>query len=104
MVTYSRPARIQGTAWLLAFAFTAGLVHAAPPPKKITVGTLELKYCNSDFDGYCGSIRRKLDPTGSVNGNITIGFEWYPRFDQGRPALGVFLPQEGGPGVRESGG
>jgi pimeloyl-ACP methyl ester carboxylesterase len=77
--------------------------QAAPPPKKITVGTLTLTYCNSDYDGYCGSIKRKLDPTGSVNGNITIGFEWYPRFDQGKPALGVFLPQEGGPGYSSTG-
>jgi pimeloyl-ACP methyl ester carboxylesterase len=100
---YSRPAAVRGSVSLLALALVAGFVQAAPPPKTITVGGVELKYCNSDYDGYCGSIRRKLDPSGSVKGNITIGFEWYPRFDQRSPALGVFLPQEGGPGYSSTG-
>jgi pimeloyl-ACP methyl ester carboxylesterase len=95
---------LHGSACLLALFFAAGLAHAAPkPPGKITVGTLALKFCNGDFLGYCGSIRRPLDPTGRVRGSITIGFEWYPRFDQSRPALGVFLPQEGGPGYSTTG-
>ena len=85
-------------AGLLALLLLATENFAAPPPKKITVGSVTLKFCNGDYVGYCGTIQRKLDPTGSVPGNITIGFEWYPRFDQSKPALGVFLPQEGGPG------
>ena len=59
---------------------------------------LTLKYCNSDFDGSCGQLKRPLDPTGGIKGTITIGFEYYPRFDQGTPARGTLLPQEGGPG------
>ncbi|MGH8263363.1 MAG: hypothetical protein ACRET4_07780, partial [Steroidobacteraceae bacterium] len=76
---------------------------AAPAPKKITVGSVTLKFCNGDYAGYCGTIQRKLDPTGGFPGNITVGFEWYPRFDQSKPALGVFLPQEGGPGYSSTG-
>jgi len=101
-MTPSRPALIQGSASLLALLLAVGSAHAAPP-KKITVGTVTLTYCNTDYDGYCGSIKRKLDPTGGVNGNITIGFEYYPRRDQSRPSLGTILPQEGGPGYSTTG-
>ncbi len=88
---------------MIALLFAATAAGAATPPKSITVGTLQLKYCNTDYDGYCGSIRRKLDPSGAVNGNITIGFEYYPRRDTSRPRLGVILPQEGGPGYSSTG-
>lgn len=76
---------------------------AAAPPKKITVGSLTLKYCNSDYDGYCGQLKRPLDPTGGIKGTINIGFEFYPRFDQSTPARGTLLPQEGGPGYSSTG-
>ena len=76
---------------------------AAPPPKKIAVGSLTLKYCNSDYDGYCGQLKRPLDPTGGIKGTITIGFEYFPRFDQSTPARGTLLPQEGGPGYSTTG-
>ena len=49
------------------------------------------------------SIRRALDPTGAVKGNINIGFVHYPRFDQTHAALGTLLPQEGGPGYSTTG-
>lgn len=102
-MTLSRPSAIHGSAWLLAMLLAVSAAHAAPPPKKITVGTVTLKYCNTDYLGYCGSIKRTLDPTGAVNGSITIGFEYYPRRDQSRPALGTILPQEGGPGYSSTG-
>lgn len=104
-MTHTRLSGICGSTWLLALLFVASsaLATSPPPPKKITVGTVTLKYCNSDYDGYCGSIKRKLDPTGVVNGNITVGFEYYPRRDQSRPRLGVILPQEGGPGYSSTG-
>jgi pimeloyl-ACP methyl ester carboxylesterase len=78
--------------------------QAAPsPPQKITVGSLTLKFCNSDYGGYCGQLKRPLDPTGGIKGTITIGFEYYPRFDQSAPARGTLLPQEGGPGYSTTG-
>jgi pimeloyl-ACP methyl ester carboxylesterase len=93
-----------GAGWFAVLLLVSAVAHAAAaPPKKITVGSLTLKYCNSDYDGYCGSIKRLLDPTGAVAGSINIGFEYYPRFDQGSPALGTFLPQEGGPGYSSTG-
>jgi pimeloyl-ACP methyl ester carboxylesterase len=98
----STQARMAG---LAAFALLAayGLPAAAAPPRTITVGSLTLKYCNSDYDGYCGQLRRPLDPSGSIAGTITIGFEYYPRFDQSTPARGTLLPQEGGPGYPTTG-
>jgi len=82
----------------------AGFAHAAPrPPKTITVGTVSLTYCNTDYLGYCGSIKRALDPSGAVKSLIDVGFEYYPRRDQSRPALGTVLPQEGGPGYSSTG-
>jgi pimeloyl-ACP methyl ester carboxylesterase len=98
----STRARLAGLSVLLLFA--AGELHAAAaPPRTITVGSLTLKYCNSDYDGYCGQLERPLDPTGSIDGTITIRFEYYPRFDQGTPARGTLLPQEGGPGYSTTG-
>jgi len=76
---------------------------AAGPPNRITVGSLTLKYCNADYGGYCGRLERPLDPTGATKGTITIGFEYYPRFDQSTPARGTLLPQEGGPGYPSTG-
>ena len=86
---------------LIAFAMVSPL--AAKPPGTLTVGNLTLVACNSDPVGYCGSIERQLDPTGAIHGSIDIGFEWYPRTDTSRPALGTFLPQEGGPGYSSTG-
>jgi pimeloyl-ACP methyl ester carboxylesterase len=98
----STQARLAGLSVLLLFL--AVETHAAaPPPRRITVGSLTLKYCNSDYDGYCGQLKRPLDPTGAVKGTITIGFEYYPRFDQSTAARGTLLPQEGGPGYSTTG-
>ena len=71
---------ILGLVCALALAPTSAL--AAPSaPQTITVETLTLKFCDAEFNGYCGSIKRAFDPTGAVKGNINIGFVYYPRFD-----------------------
>jgi pimeloyl-ACP methyl ester carboxylesterase len=98
----SRLSLICGSGSLLALLLATGSAHAAPP-QTITVGSVELTYCNSTYTGYCGSIARPLDPTGTVSGTISIGFEYYPRRDQSRPAIGTILPQEGGPGYSSTG-
>ncbi len=87
----------------VALLLAASGALAAAAPKTILVGTLTLKFCDADFNGYCGSIERAFDPSGGVKGNIKVAFVYYPRFDQTRPALGTLLPQEGGPGYSTRG-
>jgi Predicted hydrolases or acyltransferases (alpha/beta hydrolase superfamily) len=101
-IVVSTQARLAGLSVLLLL-LAVDTHAAAPPPKKITVGSLSLKYCNSDYGGYCGQLKRPLDPTGGIKGTITIGFEYYPRFDQSTLARGTLLPQEGGPGYSTTG-
>jgi pimeloyl-ACP methyl ester carboxylesterase len=66
----------------------------------LSVGDLALTACNEDFDGYCGAIPRPLDPSGTVEGTIAIGFEWYPATGD---AAGTIVAQEGGPGYSTTG-
>ena len=79
----------------------AGAVGAAP--STITVGDLTLTLCNTDYTGYCGSITRRIDPSGVIPGEILVGFEYYPRSDLSHARLGTILPQEGGPGYSSTG-
>jgi len=97
-------AGILGSACTLALALApTSALATSSVPQAITVGTLTLKFCDAEFDGYCGSIKRAFDPTGGVKGTINIGFIYYPRFDRAHPALGTLLPQEGGPGYSTRG-
>jgi pimeloyl-ACP methyl ester carboxylesterase len=77
--------------------------NAGAAPQTITVGQLTLTLCNTDYTGYCGSITRPIDPQGVTPGNITVGFEYYPRSDLSHARLGTILPQEGGPGYSSTG-
>jgi pimeloyl-ACP methyl ester carboxylesterase len=100
----SNSPRIVRSACALALLLAAtNALATSPASKTITVGTLTLNFCDAVFNGYCGSIKRVLDPTGGVKGNINVAFVYYPRFDQTRPALGTLLPQEGGPGYSTRG-
>jgi pimeloyl-ACP methyl ester carboxylesterase len=106
-MTYSRGpsiASVLGSACALTLLLASGNGRTAvAAPKTITVGTLTLKFCDADFNGYCGSIKRVFDPSGGVKGNIRIAFVYYPRFDQTHAAIGTLLPQEGGPGYSTRG-
>ena len=77
-------------------------VPSAQNSGTLQVGTLQLARCQS-IAAYCGSLLRPLDPAGEVQGAIRIGFEYYPRTDQSRPALGTIVATEGGPGYATTG-
>jgi len=97
-----RRARSAGFAAIFfAATMAAGAIRAAP--NAITVGELRLTLCNTTYTGYCGSIERRIDPSGLTPGKITVGFEYYPRTDPSRARLGTILPQEGGPGYSSTG-
>ena len=68
----------------------------------LQVGSLTLARC-AGIAAYCGSIERPLDPAGQVQGNTSIGFEYYPRSNQSLPALGTIVATEGGPGYATTG-
>jgi pimeloyl-ACP methyl ester carboxylesterase len=89
--------------WLEVVAAIGGGREARAAEAAITVGGLTLTRCVEAYDGYCGSIERALDPSGSVPGTLAIGFEYYPRRDQARPAEGTIIAQEGGPGYSTTG-
>jgi pimeloyl-ACP methyl ester carboxylesterase len=76
---------------------------ARATPTTIVVGGLKLTLCQPDYNGYCGSIIRPIDPRGVVPGKIKVGFEYYPRSDLTHARLGTILPQEGGPGYSSTG-
>ncbi len=72
-------------------------------PLMLKVGSLTLKHCNDEYNGYCGNILQKLDRHGSLSGMIHVGFEFYPHTDNTKPSEGVILAQEGGPGFSTTG-
>ena len=93
---------------LLLLAATApGIARAGvalpEAQRPLSVGTLTLTPCQAQYDDYCGSFERPLDPAGRVPGRLRIGFEWYPRRDRAHPALGTIAAQEGGPGYSTTG-
>ena len=59
----------------VALLLAASSALAAAAPKTILVGTLTLKFCDADFNGYCGSIERAFDPRGGVKGNIKVALD-----------------------------
>lgn len=78
-------------------------VAMAAPTPTLSVGRLILTHCNEDYDGYCGTIERPLDPVTHHPGRIEIGFEYYPRRDLAHPSAGTILTEEGGPGYSSTG-
>ena len=94
--------RCAARALIVSWLGFAGIAAAAVP-RTITVGSLTLSLCNTQYTGYCGAIERPLDPSGAVPGKITVGFEFYPHRAQSLTPLGTILPQEGGPGYSSTG-
>ncbi|HEY3638513.1 MAG TPA: alpha/beta fold hydrolase [Rhizomicrobium sp.] len=88
---------------VLCLCFAATSLAAAPGGATIRVGSLVLTKCIRQYDGYCGTLVRPLDPDGHISGKITIGFEFYPHTDTQQDRRGVIIAQEGGPGYSTTG-
>ena len=86
-----------------AIALLTLLLPYAAAAQPITVGSVTLTRCIREYDGYCGTITRALDPSGGVPGTITVGFELYPHTDTSQPGLGTIIAEEGGPGYSTTG-
>jgi pimeloyl-ACP methyl ester carboxylesterase len=81
---------------LLCTASAARAANAAPAARSLKVGRLVLTRC-TQVDAYCGRLDRPLDPSGSVAGQLSIYFEYYPHTGAGR-SVGTLVATEGGPG------
>ena len=87
----------------LAIAAMTVLCARGAGAQTITVGGVVLTHCIKQYDGYCGSIARAIDPSGRVPGTITVGFEFYPHTALSQPGLGTIVAEEGGPGYSTTG-
>jgi pimeloyl-ACP methyl ester carboxylesterase len=72
--------------------------RAAQARQPITVGGLTLKPCGVVAHAYCGHIFRNWEPGKPGAGQVRVGFAFAPAHDSSRPALGTYVPHEGGPG------
>jgi pimeloyl-ACP methyl ester carboxylesterase len=75
----------------------------APAPasrarQPITVGGLTLRPCSVVAHAWCGHIRRDWEPGNPSAGTLSVGFAFAPARVADKPALGTFVPHEGGPG------
>ncbi len=96
-----RPA-VRRLATLVGVMAVACLAPSTGWARNVHVGSLTLHRCANGYPGWCGSIRRALDPGLRGGPTIPIGFEWLPASHPG-PAVGTVVAVEGGPGFPSSG-
>src|SRR5262245_19896754 len=81
--------------------FTDGRAQQARGP--ITVGSLTLRPCSVVAHAWCGHLDRVWEPGHPSAGQIHVGVAFAPARDASRPALGTYVPHEGGPGYATTG-
>jgi pimeloyl-ACP methyl ester carboxylesterase len=64
--------------------------------RTLIVGGVSLHRCDTGAP-WCGTLMRRLDPTGVIPGTVGIYFEYFPHTAPG-PAAGTLVATEGGPG------
>jgi pimeloyl-ACP methyl ester carboxylesterase len=85
-------------------AIVAALLVAAAAQasaRTLRVGTVTLHACPAHAPGWCGSIRRALDPGLAGGPRIPIAMHWYPAAS--RHPRGTIVAVEGGPGYPSTG-
>src|SRR4051812_6471919 len=76
-------------------------VPAGAATKKLRVGALTLERCGGGQHGWCGSVRRRLDPARPRGPKIDIAFHWLPA---SHPVGKIpIVAVEGGPGYPSTG-
>ena len=85
------------------YAHRLAEAHATPARAPITVGGLTLRPCAVVAHAWCGHLQRPWEPGHPAQGTLRVGFAFAPARDRSRPALGTFVPHEGGPGYSTTG-
>ena len=90
------PRRAVAIACMAMAAATLSAPAQARGAERLRVGTLDLHRCGAGKGGWCGSLRRPLDPARPSGPKIDIGLRWLPATERARrPTL---VTVEGGPG------
>lgn len=111
---WTRLAAVSVTTALLAAGLgtaspaSAGLDPAAAPAAvgaggTVRVGSLDLRPCGIVKGALCGRLAQPWDSSGGVRGKVSVGFAFLPASDHSQPALGTYVPHEGGPGYSTTG-
>ncbi len=89
-------------AGVLACAASGSQAASAAPAHSLRLGALTLHPCADGAAGWCGSLRRPLDPAHPAGTSIAIGLRWLAA---ARPQAGAapLVAVEGGPGYPSTG-
>lgn len=101
----ARLASMAAIRWLGAIAGVLAAATAVPATgsaQTLRVGSVTMHRCPAQRRGWCGSIRRALDPGVRDSPMIRIAFEWLPA-SRRRRSLGTIVAVEGGPGFPSTG-
>ena len=89
-------------ALMLALAATACATPAAASARTLRLGAVTLRPCADGSPGWCGSVRRALDPARPKGEQIAIGLRWLAAAHP-LPASPPLVAVEGGPGYPSTG-
>jgi pimeloyl-ACP methyl ester carboxylesterase len=90
------------SAAVLAVLIAAAVAPASGSAQGLRLGTVTLHACPAHRPGWCGSVRRALQPGLRGGPSIAVGFEWLPASARRRPR-GTVVAVEGGPGYPSTG-
>jgi pimeloyl-ACP methyl ester carboxylesterase len=93
--------RARLTVVVLVVILAAAGATASASARSLRVGSLSLHSCPAHAPGWCGSLRRALDPGLRGGPRIPIAFEWLPA--RSAHPRGTIVAVEGGPGYPSTG-
>ena len=87
---------------VLAVLVAAAAAPASGSARGLQLGSVTLHTCSGQRPGWCGSVRRALQPGLRGGPTIAVGFEWLPASVR-RRSPGTIVAVEGGPGFPSTG-